>query len=321
MTTSENSPQLDFWRTLDVSPTSSSEVLPVRRSAQPTARERALRTITSFGSGAASSSRSDLSGARLRTALAHAFSVSTGSSMRWVRRATPAGHPWWVLTMPARTTAAGDFGWLLPTPSDGREEYATRGKPSLATMVGEMIPTPIASDVKGSLGRTRGDGRTKRYLAQMIPTPRASDQRDQWDNPRPNRKNGLDLPGTIYPMLGTPRASRGYDDPKFSKGAEPNPREFVYRVLPTPLARDAKSDQGGAGIMSRNSRPLSETSGSLGLTGAADSPVSQRRALLLGLVAWMMGVDASWLRMLATLRLPRSATRSSRRSRKRSPGQ
>jgi hypothetical protein len=94
-------------------------------------------------------------------------------------------------------------------------------------------------------------------------------------------------------MLGTLRAS---------DAQKAGPNQANSHKAPTP-----------AHMMAKNSRPLSETSGSIGLTGTAASPVSQRRALLLGLVLWMMGQDRSFLQACATVPLPRSATRSSRR--------
>ena len=232
-------------------PMSSSDLPPARKSQPQTAKERALRTITCSGNGCASSSRSDLFGARLRIALAQELMVSTGYSMRWLRQATPHGHAWWVLTAPGRTTGESGCGLLLPTPMGGSR--AERGG------------TPMDASA--------------------------------WARER------------MAGFLGTPRSSAGYDSDEFSGGAAPNPRKLIYEtILPTPTARDSRSDRASPETMAKNSRPLSETSGSLGLTGTAACPVSQRRALLLGLVLWMMGQTPDFLQACATVPLPRSAT-------------
>lgn len=372
--TSGISPEIVSSRTLAISPTSSSEALPASRSAGPTPRERALRTITSSGNGSASSSKSDLFGARLRIALAQELKASTGWSMRWVKEATPRGYAWWVLRMPARTMRESECGLLLPTPrasdiaaggnrsGDRKDEMS-----SMARWARETLPTPMGGS-RAERGGTPMDASAwaRERMAKLIPTPRASDTHGV-DHPREGRKNGLDLPGTLYPMLGTPRSSAGYDSDEFGPGAAPNPRKLIFTMLPTPQAHDTaapktaeqikamrarakpRKNGGPPGIsnlnekmnsmlptpiaspsrsaraspetMGKNSRPLSETSGHLGLTGTADSPVSQRRALLLGLVCWMMGQGPDFLLACATVPLPRSATRSSTRSRKRSAGQ
>lgn len=324
--TSENSPPIDCDPISATSPMSSLALPLVRKSAPPTAKERALRTIISSGTGRASSSKSDLYGVRLRTALAQELKASTGYSMRWKRQTTPAGHAWWVLTMPAPITDENDFGSLLPTPS----------------------ATSYGSNRGGAAGRTGDAGPS---LASLIPTPTASCA-SQWPRhgERPS-KEGQTLADILPKMLNTPRASRGYDSEEFSGGTAMNPRKLVYTMiptprasdatasgirsgdrsqelatvaqllLPTPTARDTRSDRASDQTMERNSRPLSETSGSLGPTGTVESPVSQRRALLLGLVLWMMGQAPSWLRACATAPSQRSVTPSSRKSQKPSGGQ
>lgn len=342
-----NSRPLDFVPTLDISPTSSSVPLPARKSAPPTAREKALRTIIYSGNGRVSSSKSDLYGVRLRTALAQELKASTGYSMRWLRRTTPSGHAWWVLTMPAPITSESECGSLLPTPSAtsyGSNQGGAAGRegkvrPSLAS----MIPTPTVTTA--TQGPRHGDRPQKegRILVDLLPTMLAtpvSKSQSPFDGGTHSRER-------MAKLLGTPRASRGYDSAEFAGGAAPNPRKLIYTMLstprasdaqkgspnqsagegraltpaqlamlPTPTARDTRSDRASDQTMARNSRPLSETSGSLGLTGTVESPVSQRRALLLGLVLWMMGQAPSWLRACATVPLPRSATRLSRKSQK-----
>lgn len=130
------------------------------------------------------------------------------------------------------------------------------------------------------------------------------------------RKVQLGLEQQFATMLPTPMGTDGGSPEGGGSGATYPIRQMIAAMLPTPTARDTRSDRASDATMARNSRPLSEISGSLGLTGTAASPVSQRRALLLGLVCWMMGAPPDWLRTCATVPLPRSATPSSRRSRK-----
>lgn len=151
------------WRISAACPTSSSDHHLARRSAPPTARERALRTITSSGNGPVSSSKSDLCGARLRIALAQELQASTGYSMRWRKHATPSGHSWWGLTMPERTTGESDYGSLLPTPS-ASEYGSNRGGAQGRT--GELRP---------SRGSILQNGKAGADLKSFIPTPRAGD--------------------------------------------------------------------------------------------------------------------------------------------------
>lgn len=293
--TCASSPPSASATTSDSFPTSSSEAHPARRSAPPTPRERALRMITCSGTSPASSSRCDLFGVRLRTLLARELQASTGYSLRWTRQATPAGHPWWVLSTPEPTTSDDGFGLLLPTPS----------------------ASSYGSNRGGAGGRT---GDAKPSLPTFLNTPRASSGYDSEEFAGGAAINPRKL---IYTMIPTPD-TRGSGSQAYGRDAH-LPRSERRRTaalmdfcLPTPTARDTRSDRASDHTMARNSRPLSETSGSLGLTGTAESPVSQRRALLLGLVLWMMGQTPSWLRACAIAPPPRSAMRSSRKSRKRS---
>jgi hypothetical protein len=47
--------------------------------------------------------------------------------MRWLKQATPHGHAWWVLTMPAPITDESGFGSLLPTPTVSLENVNVLG--------------------------------------------------------------------------------------------------------------------------------------------------------------------------------------------------
>lgn len=163
-------------------------------------------------------------------------------------------------------------------------------------------------------------------MAQMLGTPRSSRGYDSAEHagegaaPNPRK--------LIYQMLAMPTAGLTTRSEEFSAGRTPNARELLGTILPTPTACDTRSDRASDRTMARNSRPLSETSGALGLTGMAASPVSQRRALLLGLVEWMMGYPAGWILAVAPPKRPvprfrRRATPPSRpmgtRSCRRSP--
>lgn len=127
---------------------------------------------------------------------------------------------------------------------------------------GLLLPTPTAASYGscqgGAAGRT---GEVRPSLASLVPTPRKSDSKDQWDAPREGRKNGLDLPGTIYPMLGTPRSSRGYDSDEFSGGAAPNPRKLVYEMLPTPTKHDVATPKTAEQIAAIKARAAPRQSG------------------------------------------------------------
>lgn len=142
----------------------------------------------------------------------------------------------------------------------------------------------------------------------MMPTPMGSSREGRGGSPMDASEHSRQRTDRIL----TPTAKGNMDAPSMAKW------QGGWDFLPTPTKRDTRSDQASAETLAKNSRPLSERSGELGLTGTAEKPVSQRRALLLGLVLWMMGQDPSWLRACETAPLPRSEMRSSRRSRRRS---
>jgi hypothetical protein len=136
----------------------------------------------------------------LSESLACDLAVLTGSPGNWQTRVIPRGRSLSPLTTWVRHISDSGYS-LWPTPSatsygssnngcpgDGREEYATKGKPSLETMARQgMWPTPTAGDAKSSGSRNtpqssanfgvsltdavRQDGGTGR----LLPTPCAAD--------------------------------------------------------------------------------------------------------------------------------------------------
>lgn len=134
-------------------------------------------------------------GSLLRMSLLFEVAALTRCTPTWSRKATPGGSSWWVLTMsdsPIDESDAGESSSAWPTPAatsygssnngcpgDGREEYATRGKPSLETMARENWPTPtsaLASNGARTTEREATNGPNLReVVAKNWPTPRAED--------------------------------------------------------------------------------------------------------------------------------------------------
>jgi hypothetical protein len=154
--------------------TSSSEGRPANPTA-PRARGSAPKTLGTFGPSTHESSRRHSPvGSLLRMSLASALQRLTRSSATWSRSTTPCGRSWWVLGTPERRTDATGSG-LLPTPTaqhygtrnngcpgDGREQYATRGAPSLETMARQgLLPTPTWQDGKSSGSRNKEGSKAK----------------------------------------------------------------------------------------------------------------------------------------------------------------
>jgi hypothetical protein len=158
-------------------------------------------------------------------------------------------------------------------------------------------------------------------FCSLLPTPKASEVAAGNNRSGDRSHETASVSQMLRRLLGTPRTSSGYDSDKFGPGAAPNPRKLIYTMPPTPTACDIRSGRASPETMAKNSRQLSETSGALGLTGTVAFPASQRRALLLGLVLWMMGQGTDFLQACATAPLPRSAMLSSRKSRMRSEKQ
>lgn len=201
MKTCETSPPSDLFEISATCPASSSGARPARTSAAPTtARPRASMETEAacISKPSGSSAKSDLIGMRLRTLLSSRLEATTGFTLRWGRSATPAGHPWWVLSTPDFSTFASDLGLLalmcptprknrwgapdshgrahpmLPTPTLtgnwNRKGLSEKSGDGLATVIHglQLTPTPTKADAKGSLGQMRGDGRPKRHLSSQL---------------------------------------------------------------------------------------------------------------------------------------------------------
>lgn len=155
-------------------PISSAEDSPARTSAAP------APALDSTASGPACGSKCSESsvklcrlGLLLRTSLLCELEALTGYSLDWKKAATAAGRSWWVLTTLERRTDGSACGsspeeWPTPTassygtsnngcPGDGRETFATKGKPSLETMA--KWPTPTAGDAKSTGSRTTANSK------------------------------------------------------------------------------------------------------------------------------------------------------------------
>lgn len=134
--------------------------------------------------------------------------------------------------------------WLLKTPTaqlaiNGGSQHPDKRKagghgPTLADQVEHLLPTPNASDWKGS-GGTQGRNRDGR--------------------PRP--PGDVDLPEAVT-LLPTPRATDGTKGGPNQRGSSGDLMlpSAVMELLPTPAARDWKSGQ--SNLIGTNARPLSE---------------------------------------------------------------
>ncbi len=263
-------------------------------SARPRARTRARPTRAAvasmaseqgcIGNGCGWCLNCDPIGHALRTHLACELGALTGSSLNWNRSVTPSGRSWFLLATLARRTSGNASG------------------------SSDIMPTPVITSNWNpkDMSPTSGDG-LGTVLWRMAATPRAS---DAYAGDRPKRPDGRgpSLPAMLGDMIPTPVGESGRKDrsePRALQGGS-HARAVMNRILPelipTPTARDRKSDKASSKTLNRNSRPLSEYGLEAGLTGTAELPVWQRRALLLGLVNWLMGLPPGWLRATATSR-------------------
>lgn len=117
-TTCEPSPPIACEQTASGQLTLFAEARPARTPAPPTPKDAGSTASVpaSISKPSASSAKSDLAGARLRTFLASEIAGSTGFSASWKRQTTPHGRSWWVLSTSARRTFANGHGLLVPTP-------------------------------------------------------------------------------------------------------------------------------------------------------------------------------------------------------------
>lgn len=246
-------------------------------------------------------------GASLKTSLLSELAALTGYSATWSRRATPHGRSWWVLTTSARRTAESASGsWPTAAatpygtsnngcPGDGREEYATKGKPSLETMARQSQsawPTATAGDANASGSR-------------ITPTSKAHP--------------GVSLTDAIVRGWATPRA-----EDSESAGAHRlrGPAETLTaqtRAWPSPQAHDEKNlGENTPG----HSPQLRHLPGLLaqGNHSTPGSPPESSPVLNPDWVATLMGYPPAWCRLTDERACARWATRSSRRSSRQSAG-
>ncbi len=101
-----------------------------------------------------------------------------------------SGRKAWARLMPTPTAVShgGDYGngsptllgrmrRLLPTPvvtsNFNRAGLSAKSGDGLGTAISKLMPTPLASDARGSTGQVRGDGRPKRALGSLITSQRS----------------------------------------------------------------------------------------------------------------------------------------------------
>jgi hypothetical protein len=335
--TFEPSRQIDLFQILGISQASLSGAPPARTSPAPTPRARASKAsaAASISKPFASSEKSALVGSLLKIALISELEAQTACSLRWRQSATPAGRSWCVLAM-------GEAEQASEPTMNGRGPGS-----SDATLT--RLPTPMASD---GMRDGKGGGAGSTYPFRMIlSTPRASDMKAGGHGDA--GRMGSVRHQINQAMLATPTASDAHRGGKMINPKD-GPRGYhlreeiamgeavmsgrfvphsVARMMPTPLAGDRK---GSLGVMSNGivkgqniptalrdskwdgARRIAEMLRNHGLTGTAALPVTY---------GWMMGFPPGWLARalqwavqeghLQQVSLSkRSATRSSRKSRK-----
>lgn len=211
-------------------------------------------------------------GAHLRTALTSALAARTGWSLKWKRQATPCGRSWWVLRMPAPPTDDFGPGWwdfdaisstAVPTPL-GSDNFAggKSGRQKMRDLgIMPLVPTPTKQDYGSNQGGAAGrTGKVRPSLRQMLLTPTA---KANTHSPSMEKWSGGAAVQSLLTQLGTGGVT-----------------------VPTPIARDHRSPRVSAETLAKNSRPLNE---SLGLVGLTD-PV-----LLHTIYGLLMGFPAGWL--------------------------
>lgn len=232
MTTCATSPASDLFATSDTCPASSSDRPPARTSPAPTTAAPKASMGPGPGSTSrpsASSAKSDLIGMRLRTLLSSRLEATTGFTLRWKRSATPAGHPWWVLSTPDFSTFASDLGllaFMAPTPRANRW-----GPPDSHGRPHPMLPTQTLTGNNNRKGMSEksGDGLAT-VVRKMLPTPLAAKgggHGGAFGNGSPT------LPGAVRTLLATPIMSDGMksaksSDATFQKNSRPS-REQLDR--------------------------------------------------------------------------------------------
>ena len=154
-------------------------------------------------------------GCSLRTCLRSALAGLTTCSLRWRRKATPAGRSWWVLRLSERRTDGSGCGssgnWTTPTDFDATSSQPAVLRPSRVasgrttdylSRQAQMIPgnksTQVSevthernarplSEVAGLLDQANPSTTGK---PPGWPTPRTIDGRDKGNGPRPDTLTG-----------------------------------------------------------------------------------------------------------------------------------
>lgn len=265
-----------------------------------------------------SSPSADPVGYSLRMCLALELEALTGCSLTWKRSATPHGRSWWVLGRSERRT--GEIGsGLWPTasatpygssnngsPRDGRERYATAGKPSMENMARQW-PTATAGDANSSGSRTQEHG--ARETTKAHPGTSLTDATVRgWATPRAEDSESAGAHKTRGTAETLTAQSRQWG------------RAGPISTWATPAAQDHKNDTLPQSQQSRDTLP-----GNV-IAGLPDpdpiSTIGSRRASSLALnpawVATLMGFPSDWCRVSVERLCALWETRSSRRSSKRS---
>lgn len=267
---------------------------PVRTSPSPAAAPES--TAPGLASGrrcGGSSTSADPVGSLLRMSLLSELAGQTGCSLIWKASATPQRRSWWVLTMPERPTGA-DAPSCWPTAT------ATDAKAS-----GSRAGTPLAS---ASAKAHPGTSLTDAVLGYWI-TPTRRDYKDSSGMsllPRADGASRIDLlPRQVFALergeWPTPTATR-YGT---SNNGDPGDGREQYRMKGKP------SLEGLARISEEIGRPAPENSSTDG---------KRRGSLNARWVQQLMGFPDGWTDLGTERRSRLWATRSCRRSSRRSDG-
>lgn len=300
--------QTDLFATSDTSPPSSSAARPAKISPAPIPKAKGS-TAPSRGFSSkpsASSEKAALAGSLLRTALLSEFAAMTGSRSLWRRTDTPAGRSWWVLMTSARTTNEKELGSSASTP--------------------DKMATPRATD--GDRGG-RGDvltqmrGYQSRHAGTMISTPRASDAKAGGHGDT-GRMGTVAFQLRRAKNLATPTASRASRASRSGKASA-----ATMNARARPLNEQIEAARQGMALAKEPewmpaAMAWAAMTESRGLTGTAALPVIYET--MMGFpsrwlsAAFWSALEAGKLSLVPASLSRRSATRSSRKSRKPSAG-
>jgi hypothetical protein len=277
---------------MELLPTSSAAASPARTSASPERAQALAASEAAYGRSTPESfANFDPATSSWRTSQLCLDGALSEFSETWPRSGTIRSGIAYRLPPLVPRTFVIESG-LLPTPAatsygtsnngcpgDGREEYATKGSPSLETMARRgLLPTPRA--VRGKYQRSHG----KVYpslegIAEIWPTPNASDA------------NGARTPKQVAAMKAGAKPRKGGGKPGMTQL-----RDAVAAWWASPASRDWRSGRGRS--ENGHSPQLPEQ------VGGQLNPTW---------VEWLMGLPLGWTVASAS---PPPATRSSRKSRK-----